>query len=174
VKGTHEDRLSGLHDLLRFAQGASALDIGINHGLVAFEFARRGASVVHGCDIHRPGMDTAREIFAELPTQSRFDVVDLTEGPTALEGSFGAEYRSRYDIVLFLSVYHLLLLQQQVTDRVIRELVHHLVDRTQRFFVARTPMIDELGTIMGKTGLQRVHFSALSSVVSPMEIWRRN
>lgn len=68
VRGAHEDRLSGLHDLLRYAQGASVLDIGINHGLVAFEFARRGASVVHGCDIHARGVDIAREIFADVRT----------------------------------------------------------------------------------------------------------
>jgi 2-polyprenyl-3-methyl-5-hydroxy-6-metoxy-1,4-benzoquinol methylase len=172
MKGTHEDRLAGLHDLLRYAQGASVLDIGINQGLVSFEFARHGASVIHGCDIHRPGVDAAREIFTAVPARSRFEVVDLTEGSAALEQSFGADYRPRYDIVLFLSVYHLL--KQQVSDRIIRELVHHLVDRTQRFLVARTRMIDELRTILTETGLQKVHFSALSSVVSPVEIWRRN
>jgi 2-polyprenyl-3-methyl-5-hydroxy-6-metoxy-1,4-benzoquinol methylase len=172
VKGALEDRLSGLHDLLRCAQGASVLDIGINHGLISFEFARHGAALVHGCDIHKQGVETAREIFTEVRTQSRFDVVDLMKGPAALEKSFGADYRSRYDIVLFLSVYHLL--KQQVSDGVIRELVHHLVDRTQRFFAVRTIMIDELRTILAATGLQRVHFSALSSVVSPVEIWRRD
>src|SRR5262245_53744237 len=104
VKGAHEDRLSGLHDLLRYAQGASVLDIGINCGLVAFEFARRGASIVHGCDIYSRGVDTAREMFAELRTQSRFEVVDLRAGSAALEKAFGADYLPRYDIVLFLGV----------------------------------------------------------------------
>jgi hypothetical protein len=61
-----------------------------------------------------------------------------------------------------------------VSDRVIVELIHHLVDRTERFFVIRTMMIDELRTILADTGLHKVHFSALSSVVSPVEIWRRN
>ena len=172
MKGTHEDRLSGLRDLLQYAHGASVLDIGTNHGLISFEFARHGAAIVHGCDIYKPGVDTAREIFSEVSTRSRFGIVDLTEGPAALEKSFGEEYRPRYDIVLLLGIYHLL--KQQMSDRVIRELIHHLVDRTQRFFVVRTAMIGEMGAILAETGLHRVYFSALSAVVSPLEIWRRD
>jgi 2-polyprenyl-3-methyl-5-hydroxy-6-metoxy-1,4-benzoquinol methylase len=172
VRGIHEDRLSGLHDLLRCVDGASVLDIGTNHGLISFEFARQGASLVHGCDIHRQGVDTARGIFAELRIASRFEVVDLTAGPAVLETAFDPDYRRRYDIVLFLGVYHLL--RQQASNRVVEELVRHLVDRTQRFFVTRTRMREELRTILASTGLHNVHFSALSSVVSPVEIWARH
>src|SRR4051812_39163882 len=90
--GTYEDRLSGLHDLLCYAEGASVLDIGINHGLIAFEFARYGAAIVHGCDIHRPGVDAAREIFTEVGARSRFEIVDLARGPATLEATFGQDY----------------------------------------------------------------------------------
>ena len=172
MKGVHEDRLSGLRDFLCYAQGSSVLDIGINRGLIALEFARHGAALVHGCDIHRQGVDTAREIFAEITIPSRFEIVDLAAGPAILEAAFSRDYRSRYDIVLFLGVYHQL--KEQTSDRVIEELIHHLVNRTQRFFVTRTMMTDELQTILTNTDLQKVHFSALSSVVSPLEIWRRN
>jgi 2-polyprenyl-3-methyl-5-hydroxy-6-metoxy-1,4-benzoquinol methylase len=172
MKGVHEDRMSGLRDLLCCAQGASVLDIGINHGLIAFEFARHGAALVHGCDIHRQGVITARQIFAELPTRSRFEVVDLATGPAALEAAFGQDYLPRYHTVLFLGVYHQL--KQQTSDQVIARLVHHLISRTERFFVARTLLIDELRTIVANTGLRRVHFSALSPVISAVEIWRRD
>ena len=148
------------------------LDIGINRGLIAFEFARHGAALVHGCDIGKQGVDTAREIFTEVPIPSKFEVVDLAEGPAALAAAFGRDCQSRYDIVLFLGVYHQL--KEQTSDRVIGELVHHLVNRTDQFFVTRTTMIDELRTILAETGLYKVHFSALSSVVNPVEIWRRN
>ena len=97
---------------------------------------------------------------------------DLAEGTAALEAAFGRDYQSRYDIVLFLGVYHQL--KEQTSDRVIEELVHHLVNRTKQFFVTRTTMIDELRTILADTGLYKVHFSALSSVVNPVVIWRRN
>lgn len=172
MKGLHEDRLSGLHDLLCYTQGTSVLDIGINRGLVAFEFARHGAALVHGCDIHQQGVITAREIFAEVPIRSKFEVVDLATGPAALEAAFGQDYLQRYDTVLFLGIYHQL--KEQTPDRVIAELIHHLISRTGRFFVTRTMMIDELRTILVDAGLLKVHFSALSSVISPVEIWRRN
>src|SRR3954464_9413846 len=143
--GTYEDRLSGLHDLLCYAEGARVLDIGTNHGLIAFEFARYGAALVHGCDIHRQGVNAAREIFTEVAIPSRVEVVDLAEGPAALETGFGQDYLSRYDIVLFLGVYHKL--KEQTSDHVIAELIRYLVDRAARFFVIRTAMIRELGMI---------------------------
>lgn len=172
VIGVYEDRLSGLRDLLCHARGASVLDIGTNHGLIAFEFARYGAALVHGCDIHMHGVNAAREIFTEVAIPSRFEVVNLAEGPTALETAFGQDYLSRYDIVLFLGVYHKL--KEQSSDHVIAELIRYLVDRAARFFVIRTGMIGELGMILAKTELHKVHFSALSSVVGPTEIWQRN
>lgn len=172
MKGAHEDRLSGLRDLLCYARGASVLDIGINHGLIALELARHGAAIVHGCDIHRQGVNTAREIFTEITVPSRFEIIDLVAGPAALEAAFSSDYRPRYDIVLFLGVYHQL--KEQTSDRVIEELIHHLVNRTEQFLVTRTMMTDELRTILADTELHKVHFSAMSSVVSPVEIWRRN
>lgn len=170
--GMHEDRLSGLHDLLCHAQGASVLDIATNHGLIAWEFARCGAAIVHGCDIHEPGVNAAREIFTEVRARSRFEVVDLAAGHAALETTFDRDYLPRYDIVLFLGIYHRL--KEQTSDRVIAELIHHLIGRTERFFVTRTTMLDELRAILADTGFHQVHFSALSSVISPVEIWRRN
>jgi len=170
--GMHHDRLSGLRDLLCHARGSSILDIGTNHGLVAFEFARRGAAIVHGCDIYGPGVDAAREIFTEMPAPSRFEVIDLARGPAALQAAFGRDYLRQYDIVLFLGMYHKL--KEQISDRVIVELVQHLVDRTARFIATRTMKIEELGMILADCGLRKVHFSALSSVVGPVEIWQRS
>ncbi len=171
VSGVHEDRLSGLRDLLRYAKGVSVLDVGMNHGLVGFEFALFGAALVHGCDIYEPGVNAAREIFTEIATPSRFEVVDLAAGPVALEKAFGQDYLPRYDIVLFLGVYHKL--KEQTSDLVIAELMQHLIDRTARFFVVRTTLIDELDAILALGELRKVHFSALNSVVGPMEIWQR-
>jgi SAM-dependent methyltransferase len=172
VSGVHDDRLSGLRDLLCYAKGLTLLDIGMNHGLICFEFARNGAALVHGCDIYKPGVYAAREIFTEIAIPSRFEVVDLVAGPVALETAFGEDYLSLYDIVLFLGVYHKL--KEQTSDRAIRDLIGHLIDRTARFFVVRTTMIEELRTILLDAGLRKVHFSALSSVVGPSEIWQRN
>ena len=170
--GMYHDRLSGLRDLLCYAGESSILDIGTNRGLIAFEFARRGAAVVHGCDIYRPGVDVAREIFTEMRTPSRFEVIDLARGPAALQAAFGQDYLPQYDIVLFLGMYHKL--KEQASDRTIIELVQHLADRTARFIATRTMKIEELGMILADSGLRKVHFSALSTVVGPVEIWQRN
>ena len=146
----------------------------MNHGLVGFEFARYGAALVHGCDLHEPAVNAARAIFTELAIPSRFEVVDLTGGPAALETAFGQHYLPRYDIVLFLGIYHKL--KEQTADPIIADLIRHLVNRVARFFVARSDeavLRDELGVILADAGLRRVHFSALSPVVGAVEIWAR-
>jgi SAM-dependent methyltransferase len=170
--GTHGDRISGLRDLLCYAKGMSILDVGTNHGLLAFEFARRGAPLVHGCDIHAPGVAAAREIFTETETVSRFEVVDLAKGPRSLEDAFGSDYRVQYDIVLFLGMYHKL--KEQASDATLPGLIRHLIDRAGRYFAVRTMMIDELQVLIAGRGLRKVHFSALSPVVGPVEIWQRS
>ena len=170
VSGVHDDRLSGLRDLLHYAKGASLLDIGMNHGLISFEFARSGASVVHGCDIYEPGVLTAREIFTESGAKSRFEIVDLAAGPEALERAFGQDYLPHYDIILFLGIYHKL--KEQTSDETIKQLIRHLITRVAQYIVVRTTMIEELGMILMQSGLRKVHFSALSSIVGPVEIWR--
>ena len=137
--GFYRDRLCGLRDLLHCAEGASVLDIAMNHGLIGFEFARHGAAlVVHGCDNYEPAVNAARAIFTELAIPSRFEVVDLTGDAAALQAAFGQDYLPRYDIVLFLGIYHKL--KQQTSDAAIADLVRHLVDIARLNTVPRRPM----------------------------------
>jgi 2-polyprenyl-3-methyl-5-hydroxy-6-metoxy-1,4-benzoquinol methylase len=172
ITGTHEDRLSGLRDLLHCARGMTVLDIAMNHGLIGFELARFGAALVHGCDIHAPCVNAAREIFAEIATPSRFEIVDLTTGAVALQSAFANDYRQYYDIVLFLGIYHKL--KEQTSMSIIADLIRHLMNRTARYFVVRTPMIDEFDAFVANKEFKKVHYSALSPVVGPMEIWQRD
>ena len=170
VYGFHGDRLAGLRDLIQFSRGMSVLDIAMNHGLVSLELARRGVSLVHGCDYHEPGVLVARAIFAEFKIPSRFEVVDLTGGSEALQVAFGSDYLPRYDIVLFLGIYHKL--KDQTSDAVIER----ISPRAGVYFVVRaasSALLDELGPMLSDAGLRKVQFSALSAVVGPMEIWQR-
>jgi hypothetical protein len=174
VYGFHGDRLAGLRDLLQYAGGMSVLDVAMNHGLVSLELARRGVSLVHGCDYHEPAVLAARGIFAEFRMPSRFELVDLTGGPEALQAAFGADYLPRYDIVLFLGIYHKL--KEQTSGAVIERLVRHLAMQASRYFVVRaasSAMLDKLAPMLRDAGMRKVHFSALSLVVGPMEIWQR-
>ena len=169
--GYLDDRLSGLNELLTFAAGSTVFDAGTNRGLVALEFARRGATLVHGCDLYARGIDTAREIFNEVATSARFEVVDLSRGPAALEAAFATEYRPRYDIVLFLGIYHHL--KTQMPAELLNQLVRHLAGITGRFFVCRTGLLDEVGETLAQSGLTRVHFSRMNKSCGPSGIWER-
>ncbi len=174
VYGFHGDRLAGLRDLFQYAKGMSVLDIAMNHGLVSLELARRGVSLVHGCDYHEPGVLAARAIFDEFKISSRFEVVDLTGGSDALQAAFGADYLPHYDIVLFLGIYHKL--KDQTSNAAIDGLLRDLAARTAHYFVVRassSALLDELGPALRDAGLRKVHFSALSPVVGPLEIWQR-
>ena len=136
VAGYHDLRLDGISDLLFRSRDASILDIGCNRGLVSFEFANNGAALLHGCDVYEAGVRTARELFADvLGAKSRFEVVDLTGGPAALKKAFSKDYKSKYDIVLFLAVYHKL--KRQMSDEKLQKLVQHLGEHAGRYFAWR-------------------------------------
>jgi SAM-dependent methyltransferase len=171
--GYYNDRLDGVSDILRRSRDCSVLDIGCNRGLVSFQLVLNGASLVHGCDIFEQGVEFARELFKELPAVHRFERIDLTGGPTALEQGFGKDYQSRYDIVLFMAVYQKLL---PLMDRNAREkLVKHIADRTGRFLLIRNKreQLDELEEILKDSGLRRVQYSELPIASAPKVIYER-
>lgn len=172
VAGYHDLRLDGISDLLFRANDASVLDIGCNRGLVSFEFANNGAARVHGCDYYEEGVRTANEIFADLMSvESKFKVVDLTGGPKAVTAAFG---NAKYDIVLFLAIYHKLKRQMKKDD--LQALIQHLGVRATRYFAWRgaTPEDDEIEPALQKAGLTRIQFSRISTIVGPAAIWERN
>jgi SAM-dependent methyltransferase len=170
--GWYCDKLDGLSDLLARARGASVLDIGCNRGLISLQFAIAGADAVHGCDIFEPGVQIARQNLSEFPAASRFEVVDLTGGAPALEDAFGLSYRSKYDIVLLLAVYHKL--RRVMAREDLTALVWHLAARTGKYFAYRSlpEEVEELDAILTDAGLRRVQFSEISMVMeNPAAIW---
>ena len=129
VAGYHDVRLDGMLDLVIRARGASVMDIGCNRGLVGFEMANNGARLVHGCDNYAEGIETARQLFADLRSvESRFEVVDLSIGGPALK-VFGDV---RWDIVLMLATYHKL--KRVMEPRNLEFLMSTLGDRTNKWF----------------------------------------
>ncbi len=176
VAGLHDVRLDGMIDLTTRVRGASVLDVGCNRGMVCHDMYRCGATLVHGCDHYERGIQTAREVFADLRSvESKFEVVDLSVGASAL-APFGDQ---RYDVVLMLAVYHKLKrLDQEALSGLVRELAH----RTKRFFAWRGTSkqhgknrkeMKALDAAMVPLGLQRVHTSSMSEELGLCAIWSR-
>ncbi len=170
VIGIHDIRFDGLNDLLLRAHGCSVIDIGMNRGHVAYEFAVNGARLVHGCDIFAAGVQVARHWFAELPhVQSKFEVVDLTKGPSSLD-VFGP---AGYDIVLFIGVGHKLKRIMSAAD--FAYLLQQLGRRALTYF-GWNGYAEDLKVMdrnLADAGLTRVHTSELAIQGRPAAIWKR-
>jgi len=162
-------------DLVIRARGASVFDVGCNRGLVGFEMANNGARIVHGCDNYGPGIETARQLFADLRNcDSRFEVVDLEQGGRALK-VFGDV---RYDIVLMLATYHKL--KRVMEPIALESLMVALAGRTGKWFGWRgtsdKPAENhlEMKTLDHQLApLKRIHTSHISKTLGVAAIWER-
>lgn len=166
IIGYHGFRLDGLSDCLTRCSGASVFDIGCNRGMVSYEFALSGANVLHGCDSYVIGMQVANEVFADLRNVSaRFEVVDLSKGPAAIQAAFGEDFRSRYDFVIMLAIYHKLRRIMSLDD--LLALVRFFADRCGRYFVWRGSQqeMDEFEKCLA--GFRLVHYSEMAEVLLP-------
>lgn len=175
VAGEHDFRLDGIADLLHRARGVSVFDIGCNRGMVGVEFARNGASKVHGCDIYEKGIEVAREIFADIRSvDSRFEVADLTRGPKELP------FKGQYDITLCLATYHKL--KRVMPKEALSDLIRHFGRMTKGYFAWRATSdkpdendaeMEALDRDLGEAGLRRIHTSYISTELGVAAIWAR-
>ncbi len=178
VAGMHDIRMDGMTDLVVRAKGASVLDLGCNRGLVGFEMANNGATLVHGCDVYEQGILTARELFADLRSvESQFEVVDLTGGPAALS-VFGSRI---YDIVLMLATYHKL--KRIMSEEDLSALMLGLGQRTGQWFAWRATSesvkqnwqeMKRVDSELAPAGLHRIHTSTISEELGLCAIWGRS
>lgn len=178
VAGHHDIRMDGMTDLVIRARDASVFDIGCNRGLVAFEFANNGAEMCHGCDIYEEGIVTARHLFVDLrAVRSKFEVVDLTQGPAAMKAAFADQH---YDIVLMLATYHKL--KRVMTPEALTALIKDFGIRTDRYFAWRGTSdkpeeneqeIKNLDGDLGDVGLRRIHTTYISRSLGVAAIWER-
>lgn len=171
VAGAHNVRMEGLYDLILRARGMSVFDVGCNRGMVGYEFANNGARLVHGCDSYDKGIETAREVFSDIRNvQSKFEIVNLAEGPAALRKAFG---QGEYDLVLLLAIVHKL--KRIMTDEALRELLVFLGKWAGKYVGGHVKesefkLLDEC---MDKAGLVRIHTSFISEEAGPGLIWKR-
>lgn len=178
VRGYHDLRMDGMHDLVMRAAGKSVFDIGCNRGQAGYDFAVNGAAKVHGCDIYDLGIQTAREWFADLRSvDARFEVCDLTKGPSALKPFAGEQY----DITLCLATYHKLK-RVMATDH-LTALMQHFGRWTRGYLAWRGTSdkpsendaeIKALDRDLGAVGLRRIHTSHISAELGVCAIWARS
>lgn len=135
-RGDIRKRLAGLEPLLEAARGATLLDLGCFDGLIAYEFFRSGARLVHGIDNDARHLETAGRIFGQADIPSRFAHADLRK-PGAVAHALGAEGLAKYDIVLFLGVFQHIF--RTMSDARRRELVADIVGRTGSLLAVRIP-----------------------------------
>lgn len=163
-----ENRLSGLMDLLSFAHGATVLDIACNRGLVGFEFARKGAKLIHGCDRDEMAVKMSREILAEFPNvQSRFEVTDLTKGAKSIE-----MFNLTYDIVFFMRIFHKL--ERVMTKEAMAELLVGIARKTSKYLAWRGDIntVPWLEQTLLPMGLKRIHFTQISELGTAV-VWAK-
>ncbi len=176
VIGLHDLRLDGLTDITLRARGASVLDLGCNRGTVCLELAYNGARLVHGCDNYMKGIETAREIFADIRmVQSRFEHCDLTHGAASLE-VFGDQ---TYDITLLLATYHKI--KRKMPNDRLSGLVKAIAKRTNHYFCWRGTAdqansndaeIEQLDRDLDGE-LKRIHTSYIATEIGVACIWAR-
>jgi ribosomal protein L11 methylase PrmA len=144
--------------------GKSILDVGCNMGVVAYEISKLGPNSIHGIDILRPHIETARMIFLGSPVESRFDCLNL--GSRRL----GQILRSQYDIVMLLAVYHHM--QDSLGPDKARRVLADIARRAQTI-VARVPpnKDSELIDVLSENGfsVKSAHISPLGSHVIALE-----
>lgn len=93
---TVEEQMLGLEPALQACAGKTVIDLGCAEGLIAREFARRGAARVEGLEIVPEHVDVGRELCKGLPVKlgvGNLDKVILKELPG-------------WDLVLMLAVLH--------------------------------------------------------------------
>lgn len=169
VGGYHDLRMDGMLDLVIRARGSSVLDVGCNRGLVGFEMANNGATLVHGCDIYPEGIQTAQHLFADLRNcASKFEVVDLTMGPAAMKEAFGSQ---RYDIVLVLGTIHKL--ARAMPEKLLQDLIADLGERTIKHFGWRGYEVEADMISRALPTFKLVHQSWLSHI-GPAFVWERS
>lgn len=177
VAGFNDVRLDGMLDLLARAKGKTVFDIGCNRGSVSYDFYKHNAAGLYGCDIYELGVTCAREWFADIrDAESRFEVVDLTQGPRAL-GVFNS---AGFDFVLCLATYHKL--KREMPADKLSELMIFFGRWTKKYFAWRgtsdKPAENEeeiraLDRDLGVAGLKRIHTSYLSTELGVAAIWAR-
>ena len=147
------------------------MDIGSAEGLIDYEFARNGASIIHGFERDIKRVKFSKLLFQEVPVKSKFHVADLSVSYKKFDKQFKTTLLGNYDIVLYLGIYHHLIKQTSVKN--VQDFIKYLLDKTNTFFVVRTNMISSFENIIIEEGFQIYCEAPLIDIVGQLKIYKR-
>jgi SAM-dependent methyltransferase len=161
------DRLSGLENVLNQCQDSKVLDVGCAQGLVSYEFAKYGASLIHGVDINESFLDFAEMLFSEVPIESKFVRCDLAIGSKSFIQK--VEPLNKYDIVLYLGIYHHLM--KQTSKDIVLDLLGFLLNICEDFFIVRTDLVGEIHQFIYDHGFELYSYDNWNENVGELRIY---
>lgn len=129
-------RIEDFDLLMQNARNASILDVGCYDGLIAYEFFRSGARLIHGLDNDAYHLDTAQRIFSQVDIPARFAHADLRKR-SAINKALKDDALRQYDVVLFLGVFQHIYKAMSEHDR--RALVCDLAGKAAKIIAIRMP-----------------------------------
>jgi len=149
-------RLSGLEPLLAQAPGLSVLDLGTAEGVIAREFLKRGARVVHGFDVD-PGKITIAQALCGKWRNAVFRCADLSNWDEFLRTNCDILQNS-YDIVLYLGIHHHLPADSRLKlfSTILKMASKYIATRTSTDLYAK----DSLEEHLLSEGFHRINVSA--------------
>ena len=158
-RGNQFDRLEGLEYILDRCAGLSVLDLGSNTGLVAYEFAKRGASKIIGYEIDKRMINLSNNIFQYVEVPHKFIRKDLLNIP---------EFLPQIDITLFLDMFHHLTRQtayfsgRENEDKILRHLKYYLAN-TKKYFIVSPGHNPKINKVIRNAGFKHVYFTKRKS-----------
>lgn len=159
--GSIFDRFDGLDFVLPKCKDCKVLDFGSSQGLVSYEFARAGAKLIHGFEINIVDVLFSRKLFKYVPAKSKFINADLSLSGKKFKKKYSHILHRKYDIVLFLGIYHVL--ANQMPEKELHSLVKALMSLTDNYFVVRTDMLPDFESIILEGGFEEVHTNVLDN-----------
>lgn len=156
-KGNIFQRMDGLDWILKRCDNKSILDIGCCYGLISYEFARNGIKEVYGIDILKKEIDFCRKLFRDVPIKSSFECMDIIEDFE----DFKNKVNNKYDIVLFLGVYHHL-------SGNIEHILNHIKNITGEYLIVRTPKMKEFSKRIN----MKVVFKKASHILGDLVVFK--
>jgi glycosyltransferase involved in cell wall biosynthesis len=125
-----DERMKDLHTLLEKAMGLSIIDFGAAEGIIAREFLKKGAALVHGFELDPYRVAVANTICSDWKNVE-FRSANLSEFETFYQ-SHSDLIADEYDIVLYLGLHHHLPKKHR------KNTLMNVISLTRRYIAIRT------------------------------------